>query len=417
MGKRDRVSSYGLRAGTLCLSLMMGFVFLAACSGPSTGDATSQATTAATSGATIGSSAGATMATAASTSTPVSTATSANTPAPTQTTASGSTATPTVPSTATSATTPDANASDAKYLDDRSSAEQVINSYYSAINGKQYARAYSYWAPGTSSNVLPPFDQFQQGYATTTSVLVTIDSVGGGVAAGNLYYSVPVLLKSTTTDKGDETFAGCYTLHLGNPANQTEPPFKPLAIQSASVKQVTGNANAQDMLATACDNQDVSRSPILGTPSTDPNDISAARYLDNRTLGVDEIRSYYNAINRKEYARAYSYLESNVDTAQLPAFPAFQQGYADTASVSLTLGSPINGAGAGQLYASVPTTIVAKMTDGSIQTFVGCYTTHLAQPTIQSAPPFQPMGIQKAQVKQVDNGADTAALMAQACQP
>src|SRR6185437_4344314 len=128
--------------------------------------------------------------------------------------------------------------------------------------------------------------------------------------------------------------------------------------------------------------------PVLGTPSDNPNDISAARYLDDRTSGVEALRSYYNAINRKEYARAYAYWEPNTSSDQLPAFGDFQTGYADTASVALTVGAPVSDAGAGQLYTSVPATIVAKMTDGSTQTFVGCYTTHLAQPAIQSAPPF-----------------------------
>ncbi|HVB64295.1 MAG TPA: hypothetical protein VNE17_06160 [Nitrolancea sp.] len=406
MNKRGRASTRGPRVGAYILSLIIGLVFLTACSGPSTGATSEASVVATTTAATGGSATGTTVATASSTLTSVATATSAGTPAPT--TASVSTA--------PAATTPAAGDSTANYLDDRSSAEEVIYSYYSAINGKQYARAYSYWASGTSSADLPPFAQFQQGYTTTRSVQVTIGSVSGGVGAGQLYYSVPVVLNSTTTDKGDQTFVGCYTLHLGNPAIQTEPPYHPLAIQQADVAQVTGNASVKDMLATACKNQQ-GESPILGTPSSDPNDIAATRYLDNRTSGIDEIRSYYNAINRKEYARAYSYWESNVDSSQLPAFAAFQQGYAATASVKLTLGSPVNGAGAGQLYTSVPATIVAKMTDGSTQTFVGCYTTHLAQPAIQSTPPFQPLGIQKAQVKKVANGANTASLMAQACQP
>lgn len=419
MNTHGRASTRGLRVGAYILSMLMGIVFLAACSGPSNG-ATSQATTAATSAATSGSGAAATTATTVATSTPQPTATSASTPTPavTATSASG-TSTATSPATATSpvTATPASGTSAATYLDDRSTAAEVISSYYSAINSKEYARAYSYWESGTSSADLPPFDQFQQGYATTTSVQVTLGTVGGGVGAGQIYYSVPVLLKSTTTDKGDETFVGCYTLHLGNPANQTVPPFHPLAIQKADVAQVTGSENAQNMLAAACKDQGSNEPLILGTPSSDPNNISAAVYLDNRTSGVDEIRSYYNAINRKEYARAYSYWESNVDPSQLPAFPAFQQGYANTASVNLTLGNPVGDAGAGQLYTSVPATIVAKMTDGSTQTFVGCYTTHLAQPAIQTAPPFQPLAIQKARVKQVDNGADTASLMAQACQP
>jgi hypothetical protein len=57
------------------------------------------------------------------------------------------------------------------------------------------------------------------------------------------------------------------------------------------------------------------------------------------------------------------------------------------------------------------------MTDGSQQTFVGCYVTHLASPDIQTEPPFHPMGIMRANVSKVANGADTSSLMASVCQP
>lgn len=53
--------------------------------------------------------------------------------------------------------------------------------------------------------------------------------------------------------------------------------------------------------------------------------------------------------------------------------------------------------------------------DGSVQTFVGCYTLHLARPQLQAIPPFSPMGIQRASIQAVDNGTATDDLMAQAC--
>ena len=293
----------------------------------------------------------------------------------------------------------------------------MIRSYYNAINSKQYARAYSYWIAGTPISQLPPFDQFQQGYATTLYVGVTFGSVGEGVGLGHIYYSVPVELQSKTSDSGVQTFVGCYTLHLGNPANQTSPPFKPLAIQSATIDQVASIASAQDLLAKACNDQPGSGSGATVTPAANPNNISANNYLDNRSDGAEVIRSFYNAINRDEYARAYSYWEPNTDASQLAPFDQFQQGYALTKSVALTIGNVQTDAGAGQRYASVPARIVATMADGSDQTFVGCYSLHLASPDIQSQPPFEPMGIQKANVTRVDNGADTAKLMTQACQP
>lgn len=308
------------------------------------------------------------------------------------------------------------------YLDDRSTAESVILSYYNAINSKEYARAYSYWESNADSAQLPPFQQFQQGYATTRSVGVTFGPVSGGVGAGQIYYSVPVELQSKTSDNGEQTFVGCYILHLGNPAIQTSPPYHPLAIQSAKIDQVASIASAQDLLPMACNDQPGSGAAVEfgSAPHVlpgDPNDISASNYLDNRSDGAALMRSYYNAINAKQYARAYSYWDSNHDTSLLVPFAQYQQGYAQTKSVALTTGIVRVGAATGNLYASVPAAIVATMTDGSTQTFVGCYTLHLASPDLQSQPPFRPMGIRMAQVDRVNNDADTASLMAKACRP
>lgn len=123
--------------------------------------------------------------------------------------------------------------------------------------------------------------------------------------------------------------------------------------------------------------------------------------------------SFVNALNHKQYARAYGYWESGA--SRLPAFAQFRQGYANTASVQLTMGTVGSNAGAGQLYFTVPVTLVARTTDGATQTYVGCYTLHLARPEIQSAPPFRPMGISSAKVNLVENSANTAELMKTSC--
>ena len=140
-------------------------------------------------------------------------------------------------------------------------------------------------------------------------------------------------------------------------------------------------------------------------------------YLDDRSTAESVISSYYDVVNRREYTRAYSYWEPGAAETQLPPFDEFVAGYADTQSVDLTVGDVGTGVGAGQIYFSVPVTMVATQSDGSLQTFVGCYTLHLGRPQIQAVPPFQPLAIQRASVQQVDNDADTATLMGQACQP
>src|SRR5258705_1784342 len=95
---------------------------------------------------------------------------------------SGATTSPTASPTQSAVTQPTASASAAPstapaaaYLDDRSSAEQVIRSYYDAIGSRQYLRAYSYWEPSTT---LPSFDIFAKGFEGVTAAQVELGTVG-----------------------------------------------------------------------------------------------------------------------------------------------------------------------------------------------------------------------------------------------
>jgi hypothetical protein len=281
----------------------------------------------------------------------------------------------------------------AGYLDDRSNAHALMTSFVNALNRKEYVRAYSYWEPNAAQ--LPPFDAFQQGYANTASVHLTLGVVLAGAAAGNLYYAVPTTLVATNTDNSVETFVGCYLLHLGQPANQGVPPFQPLAIQSATVRQVPNGTNTAPLMSQACAAQGGSALPPL--PPANPNDVSASRYLDDRSTAQQLMRSFVNAINRHEHLRAYSYWEPQAP--QLPPYDQFQQGYANTQSVQLTIGIVGSDTGAGQVYYRVPVTLVAQTTGGGTQYFIGCYILHISQPGIQGVPPFQPLAIRSANVQ------------------
>jgi hypothetical protein len=145
--------------------------------------------------------------------------------------------------------------------------------------------------------------------------------------------------------------------------------------------------------------------PPAGGPSTP--------YLDDRSEAAAVIHSLYSAVNRREHARAYGYWEMD---AAVPPFDQFRQGYADTATVTVTIGQVGGDAGAGQFYYTVPVVLAATTTAGAAQTFAGCYTLHLSNPGAQATPPFRPMGIQAASIQPAAAGADPAALLASACQ-
>jgi hypothetical protein len=124
-----------------------------------------------------------------------------------------------------------------QYVDDRSTAVAVIQSFYNAIDRKEYARAWSYYADGQG---VPKFAAFQQGYATTAAVTVYFGTVTDDGAAGSTYYSVPVSLDAASTAGRHSYFAGCYTLRLANPAIQAAPPFQPLHIVSGKLGSAKG---------------------------------------------------------------------------------------------------------------------------------------------------------------------------------
>jgi hypothetical protein len=335
--------------------------------------------------------------------------TSAPSVAPSSTSPAAGTATATVAANGSGGNLPDFSAD--VYLDDRSTPTGLVLSYYNAINRHEYLRAYSYWQDQTQ---LPSFDQFAQGYQDTASVQVSLGAIGLSVGAGQTYYTVPVLLKSETTGGDQQTYSGCYTMHLGLPSAQAVPPYQGLGFQTADVKQAAGGANDSDLLAHACDatNQQHGTELLQQNPLTDTSDISAPNYLDDRSDAVLVLRSLFNAINNHEYLRAYSYWQ---DKTQVPSFDQFQKGYENTASVDLTTGTVSSDAGAGQVYYSVPVVLKSETTAGEQQTFAGCYTLHLAQPAIQATPPFEPLGIRSGDLSQVANNANTADLLANAC--
>ncbi len=93
-------------------------------------------------------------------------------------------------------------------------------------------------------------------------------------------------------------------------------------------------------------NLPLSTSTTIPTPSS-PS-IIPTNYIDDRSSPITLITSYFNAVNLKQYLRAYSYW-SNPSTS-LGTLTAFTKGYADTAAVGLVFGTVTAGAGAGQIY-------------------------------------------------------------------
>lgn len=90
---------------------------------------------------------------------------------------------------------------------------------------------------------------------------------------------------------------------------------------------------------------------------------------DDRSDPVTTLASYFNAINARDYRRAYRFWDSPPSS-----FDQFARGFADTDRVRLLVEptTRLEGA-AGSAYAEIPTIIIATTRAGNNRVFTGCY--------------------------------------------
>ncbi|HEX6289457.1 MAG TPA: hypothetical protein VFZ66_09720, partial [Herpetosiphonaceae bacterium] len=133
-----------------------------------------------------------------------------------------------------------------------STPDQVLQSYYGAINRHTFAHAYTSWEDlGRASN--QSYADFRQGFVTTDRVMIALGTPQVQGAAGSLYADVPIVVFARQTDLTRQTFCGTYTLRRSN-----VPPFDLLGwrIWSARIVQVAnvepGSEQAQRLLNGGC---------------------------------------------------------------------------------------------------------------------------------------------------------------------
>lgn len=128
-------------------------------------------------------------------------------------------------------------------------------------------------------------------------------------------------------------------------------------------------------------------------------DLAPPPYLDDRSTPQALVKSLYNAVSRKEYARAWSYFS----TPPSKSYEAFVKGYEGTAFVESVAGRPITDGAAGSVFYKLPVAIQAVSESGEESIFAGCYTIRQVNVQIQE-PPFQAMTIEKGVLKPAGNG-------------
>lgn len=263
----------------------------------------------------------------------------------------------------------------------------LLASFYNAINRQDYQRAYGYW-----QNPPSDYTSFVQGYANTASVQVIVrPPTFTDAGAGNLHEQVATVLIAKQRDGSTQTFAGCYTTHKSNLRPPDIPQVDTWHLSQATVAQVANEASIPNLLAQSCPNQP--------TPA-----------YNNTNSPIDLLASFYDAINRQDYQRAYAYWQNPPSD-----YTSFVQGYANTANVLLIVQPPATvGAAAGSSYGSIPTVLVAQQRDGSTQTFAGCYVTRKSNLRPPDIPQEDTWHLYSATIAQT-NGA-IPALLAQGCQ-
>jgi hypothetical protein len=99
------------------------------------------------------------------------------------------------------------------------------------------------------------------------------------------------------------------------------------------------------------------------------------------------LRSYYDAIDQREYARAYRFWGGEGASSR-QTLAEFRRGFAQTVSVRLTMEKPgrMEGA-AGSRYLEIPVAITAVDTRGRVQHFRGTYT--MRRSVVDGATPEQ----------------------------
>jgi hypothetical protein len=280
-----------------------------------------------------------------------------------------------------------------QWYEDRTDPIRLLASFYNGINRKEYQRAYGYWASPPN-----PYEQFVQGYAETASVLVAVHPPAlHGVATGNAYASIPVLLSATHSDGSQHNFVGCYVARRPNVGIEGAPAGEEWSLYEATITATSGNVTDATLLTQAC----------ASLPYNRPNEPTC----DDRGGPVLLLASHYDAVNRQEYRRAYGYWASPPNS-----YEDFAQGYADTKSVFLVVSPPTRLEGAaGSIYASIPALLIATHTDGSQHNFVGCYVVRMTSPGVTGASTEEEWSLYRGTLAPTPGNTTDVTLLARAC--
>ena len=115
-----------------------------------------------------------------------------------------------------------------------------------------------------------------------------------------------------------------------------------------------------------------------------PANASEPTYLDNRSTPKSLVASYFNALNRNEFARAWAYWNNQIEGTN---FEDFVEGFTYIDDIGFKMGQSISEGAAGSTFTQIPLVVEYRDEDGWKETYRGCFLVRIATPDIQS-PPF-----------------------------
>ncbi|TQS69954.1 hypothetical protein ERN12_16875 [Rhodobacteraceae bacterium] len=122
-----------------------------------------------------------------------------------------------------------------------------------------------------------------------------------------------------------------------------------------------------------------------------------AQFLDDRSSAQQVVASYFNALQMRQFARAYSYrLRAVADVGQDEldrTYAAFRADMQPVTDLRYRLGEGFGDAGAGTYMTAFAVVTQATYPDGSITVESGCILVKQVSPDAQDLVPFQPIRI------------------------
>ncbi|MCW5695862.1 MAG: hypothetical protein KIS96_03895 [Bauldia sp.] len=243
------------------------------------------------------------------------------------------------------------------YRDDRSNPEVLIQSYYNALNRREYARAAGYWAAGAgiSAEALAEEHAFFVNLGVFPSP-ATYDP-SGNITTFHVY----VLVQLTYEDGDTHAVARCYSMRL-------------IEEDGGGPRKLTIVEASQPNHADAC--------------GAGENRLEIGTRRDDRSDAASLVRSLYDALYRADYARAWSYFAVPPEAS----FEDYVAGFADTGEIMAVVGNDLRIVIVdGESAVSVPIEITAMIRDGAPISYSGCY--FVGPPHDAAEGPFEPAAI------------------------